>query len=257
MVKVRAFLNAFRDGHTYDLGRNRWLWFGILWGIPVPILSLALDVHLVEVPGRGPFDAIWEHPVHVFFLIHPILFGLVFGVMGTVRKRLEERNRLLIRELEGMAMTDPLTGLNNRRFLMKELETRLHRSRRSRGPLCTLMFDVDDFKAINERQGHLAGDVALQKIAGALSEVARAGDVLGRYGGDEFILIAEGDRASVVSLIERAGAEVSAKTGFGVSVGVGEWPEDGDSVEALLNAADRRLRRLKEKRHETTRALAG
>src|SRR5688572_10529982 len=115
---IRTYLAAFGRPFTYDVRRNFYIWFGFLWGIPVPIMSLALDCTLSALPDRTLFEAILQHPIHFFFLAHPILFALVFGAMGTVRHRLEEHNEELIRSLTNLATTDALTGLHNRRYVL-------------------------------------------------------------------------------------------------------------------------------------------
>ncbi|RPH42500.1 MAG: hypothetical protein EHM91_09325, partial [Planctomycetota bacterium] len=85
---IERYVRALGQPFTYDLRRNVYLWFGFLWGVPVPIFSLALDCSL-GAAGRGPWEALLEHPVHLFFLAHPFLFALTFGAMGDVRHSLE------------------------------------------------------------------------------------------------------------------------------------------------------------------------
>src|SRR5262245_57695939 len=111
---VERYLKALGQPFTYDLRRNVYLWFGFLWGIPVPVFSLALDCSL-GADGRGPWGVLVEHPLHLFFLAHPFFFALTFGAMGTVRHTLEEQNARLIQSLTDLATTDALTGLHNRR----------------------------------------------------------------------------------------------------------------------------------------------
>jgi len=247
---IRTYLAAFGRTFTYDVRRNIYLWFGFLWGIPVPIVSLALDCNLTGVSGWTLVGAICGHPIHLFFLAHPILFALVFGAMGTVRHRLEEQNAELIRSLTDLATTDALTGLHNRRFVLAELTKALQRARRSHQRFSVVLFDMDGFKQINDTCGHAAGDVILKKAAGALESVIREGDVLGRYGGDEFLLITYGDLTSHQSLPERADEAVIQGTGLGVSAGIAHYPEDGATEEVLIDRADTVLAEVKAKRYE-------
>ncbi|WP_083330645.1 sensor domain-containing diguanylate cyclase [Halofilum ochraceum] len=139
------------------------------------------------------------------------LYGTLCGVSraklpvtGNVRKLLDlfghiiarqiERERLLERlqreniEYEGHALTDPLTGVPNRRALLRELQRALSDSERSGATVYVAFIDLDGFKAINDRHGHDAGDRFLIAVARALSAGLREGDFLGRYGGDEFIV---------------------------------------------------------------------
>jgi diguanylate cyclase (GGDEF)-like protein len=247
---IRSYLEAFGRTYTYDVRRNVYLWFGFLWGIPVPIVSLALDCTLTSASGWSLLQAIAHHPIHLFFLAHPILFALVFGAMGTVRHRLEEENAQLIRTLTDLATTDALTGLHNRRYVLAELTKALQRARRSQQKFSVVLFDMDGFKHINDTLGHAAGDVILKKAAAALEGVIREGDVLGRYGGDEFLLVTYGDLGSEVSLPERADNAVSEKTGLGISAGVARYPEEGLTEEALIERADTVLAEVKAKRYE-------
>lgn len=247
---VRTYLKAFGRAFTFDARHNVYLWFGFLWGLPVPLFSILLDLSLGGVSGRSPLHAVGEHPIHLFFLAHPALFALVFGAMGTVRHELEAENRRLIDELTGLATTDPLTGLHNRRYVMEELQKAIHRSERSNHPFAVVLFDLDKFKQVNDERGHGAGDIVLRAAAGALQSVTRQGDVLGRYGGDEFLLVAYGDLPSAMTLAERADEAVRQRTGLSISAGVARFPEDGVSPESLVASADTLLASTKRKRHE-------
>lgn len=243
---VRAYLAAFGRAFTYDARRNVYLWFGFLWGIPIPVATIALDAILCGTP---PLEAIARHPVHFFFLVHPILFALVFGAMGTVRHRLEEENKQLIESLTNLATTDALTGLHNRRYVLGELTKALQRARRTEQRFAVVLFDLDGFKRINDTCGHAAGDAVLKKAASALESIIREGDVLGRYGGDEFLLITYGDLSGSQSLPERADAAVTAHAGLGVSAGVARYPDDGRTEEALIDRADAILAESKTQRY--------
>jgi diguanylate cyclase (GGDEF)-like protein len=98
----------------------------------------------------------------------------------------------LTEELQLMATTDSLTGLPNRRSLMAAIEQEVARAGRGGGPLALALLDVDRFKAINDTHGHPTGDAVLQAVANELSRVTRAGDMLGRFGGEEFAIIMPG-----------------------------------------------------------------
>ena len=95
----------------------------------------------------------------------------------------------LTEDLHALATTDALTGLPNRRQLMTHIETEVRRADRSGRPLSLALLDVDRFKAINDAHGHPAGDAVLQTIADELRRVTRGGDVLGRFGGEEFAVL--------------------------------------------------------------------
>jgi signal transduction histidine kinase len=95
---VREYLNALGDPHTYNLFHNRTALFGFAWGIPVPIFSLGVDL---VISGHGSIPrCLAEHPFHLFFLLHPLLFAFIFGAFGTVRRRMDRRIVHLVGELE-------------------------------------------------------------------------------------------------------------------------------------------------------------
>jgi diguanylate cyclase (GGDEF)-like protein len=184
-------------------------------------------------------------------MLHPVLFGLVFGALGSMRWRLEQENERLIRELRAQAWVDPLTGLYNRRYVMEEFKNMLRRAVRSGDPVRAVLFDLDGFKAINDKLGHLAGDVILQQASTALRGSIRQGDLLGRFGGDEFLLVAIGDPASVQEIIGRCQKAVQGATGLTISAGVAEAIDPGDAPEALIGRADVDLAASKQISYET------
>ena len=153
-------------------------------------------------------------------------------------------------------LTDPLTGWHNRRYLEARLREELARGRRSRLPIACLMIDIDHFKAVNDRFGHLAGDEVLRGVARRIAAEVRSSDVAARYGGEEFVILLPGTDARAASVLaERIRAAVARQPfelGDGheplpvtVSVGVAdclvESGEDGNAGEALLARADAAL----------------
>jgi diguanylate cyclase (GGDEF)-like protein len=152
------------------------------------------------------------------------------------------------------AVTDPLTGVPNRRWLYEQSGPVLAHAKRHASPLSLLMLDVDHFKKVNDRYGHAAGDDVLSAVGGLLQDSKRQDDLLGRYGGEEFVLVLQGAAlANARTLAERLRGRVSAlpiETGKGavritVSIGVAELRVD-DTMESLLKRADEALYRAKE-----------
>jgi diguanylate cyclase (GGDEF)-like protein len=153
------------------------------------------------------------------------------------------------------ALTDPLTGLWNRRRLSEILPIEVDRALRFRHQLSLLIFDVDDFKAINDREGHPQGDAVLRAVADVLRERTRSIDLAARFGGDEMALILlETDFEGAVVLAERLRTgvrEVEIPTRNGqamrvtISVGVATLPDSAVDVEELVDAADNALLRAK------------
>jgi diguanylate cyclase (GGDEF)-like protein len=155
----------------------------------------------------------------------------------------------LFDQVRSMAVSDPLTGLANYRRLIAVIESELDRSRRTQRPFSIVLLDMDGLKAINDRYGHLVGSRALVRLGKTLKHHSRAIDTPARYGGDEFALVlpeAPKEIASRVSarIRERLSLETE-EPALSVSAGIAAYPEDGDSAEKLLGAADRALYRMK------------
>jgi diguanylate cyclase (GGDEF)-like protein len=161
-----------------------------------------------------------------------------------------------VRELREQAVTDPLTGLANRRFLETRLREEAGRTRRHGSPFTLSMIDLDDFKNYNDRQGHPAGDALLAAIARVIRVAARDTDLVTRYGGDEFAVVSpDTGAAEAVSLIERIRTAVAAHRfglpglpdsgGVTLSAGVACFPDDADDPDTILRAADDALYRAK------------
>ncbi len=164
-----------------------------------------------------------------------------------------------------MSITDPLTGLHNRRYLEARLSEELNRSKRYEFPLSFMMIDIDDFKLYNDRNGHQAGDRALEITAQCLHSTLRKADVASRYGGEEFsILLPQTTLKEAGAIADRLRRQIMrAKFPHGdsqplgavtVSIGVSCLSSTVDSAEAIIRAADRALYHAKS--HGKNRAYA-
>jgi len=164
------------------------------------------------------------------------------GILLVVRERVErERNAL-----RQTALTDPLTGLANRRSLLSRIDYEIARHTRSRSTFALIMLDLDGFKQLNDRFGHPTGDDLLRDVASALRHAVRDQDTVARIGGDEFCVLApETDEPGTDRLASRITSAVGRVTvgvdSLGVSAGAAAFPEDGTKLEAILAAADDRL----------------
>jgi diguanylate cyclase (GGDEF)-like protein len=247
------FLKALGRLYTYNLAKNPSLRAGIVLGFMVSILLMACEV-ILSPPGSGnPIDEIRSHPFYLVLVLHPLILGLLFGGMGTIKKDLERLHEHDRTHLSALAMTDPLTGLYNRRYVEEELKNLLHRAERTGGPVSVVFFDLDHFKDVNQKQGHQGGDLVLKMVAEALQSVLRQGEILGRYGGDEFLLVAAADLPYAANLAERAGAAVERWTRMSLSAGVARFREDGTTPEELIAAADAQLSQVQAKHHAQQR----
>lgn len=143
-----------------------------------------------------------------------------------------------------LAYRDPLTGLWNRRYLNERLHHEIERARRHDARFSILVFDVNDFKAINDERGHAAGDQALVWTADLLAETFRDHDICCRTGGDEFTVILPGATAAgcavLISRLRQRLEEANRERAWslGLSIGGATWPEDGSTGDELLRTAD-------------------
>jgi diguanylate cyclase (GGDEF)-like protein/PAS domain S-box-containing protein len=185
------------------------------------------------------------------------LVGFMFDIRD--RKRSEEQLAQLQARLEEMSYQDGLTGVANRRMFDTVLEREWNEARRSGQPLSLVMLDIDYFKQYNDHYGHLQGDECLRQVARSLlSASTRACDFLGRFGGEEFVMILpETDAQSAMRVAERCRALVLdqgiAHEGAGIgrtltiSLGVAtQLPEEAGSARDLVERVDRRLYEAKQ-----------
>jgi diguanylate cyclase (GGDEF)-like protein len=182
-----------------------------------------------------------------------LAFSLTLAAIGGATAL---RSRAAVRRQAGhfaavaaAALTDPLTGVLNRRGFMEAAERELARARRYHRPFVLAYVDVRGLKGVNDTEGHLAGDRLLTEVADMLKESARADDVVGRLGGDELgLLVAEQTAAGAAVVIDRIRsqvpvrrAEMGMRAKWDLTIGTAAFPDDGDTLEDLLSAADRRL----------------
>jgi two-component system cell cycle response regulator len=150
------------------------------------------------------------------------------------------------KNLESLALTDPLTGLANRRLLVDRLSMGMVQARREQANLALLYLDLDGFKNINNTLGHAAGDALLKMVAERLQSTVREQDTVARLGGDEFVIVlgeAGSDEAAQVAqkVIESVAQPYSIEgqpASVTVSVGIALYPAHADEAEALMKSAD-------------------
>ena len=187
--------------------------------------------------------------------------GLVAGTAVVVRL-LSERIERLISELDAAARADRLTGLANRRAFEEQFARDAARAQRTGLPLALLVADVDDFKKINDRWGHAAGDAALVAVARVLSASTRSDDPPARIGGDEFaILLPDTDRAAAQDVAERIAEAVTSQgdetaLSLTLSIGIAVQEQGQEPLEDMMRVADVALYAAKRDRSRGARTAA-
>lgn len=169
----------------------------------------------------------------------------------TDRKRAEEASQRFIKELETLSSEDSLTGLLNRRMIFERVRHEIERVRRYRVELSLIFCDLDNFKEINDTYGHKAGDEVLKTVADILRQSVRTSDVVGRYGGDEFLLILPQTLLKMAQeLAERIRITVqetkfempgNKSAGITMSIGVAFYDGTETDVDALISRIDTAL----------------
>ena len=249
-------------------GMGTGAWFDLLWSaLIVAPLMIAVTWKQVEAPEIQLDPPRREKRIYteIFFLLYPMM--VLFMSLRIARERLGmaavvvflsfvcSSARLLVTQtrlvrlkdaLRREASRDGLTSLWNRKAILEILDRELLRAERDQQPVGVIMIDVDHFKAINDSRGHAAGDAALRIIASGIASMVRPYDAVGRYGGEEFLIVAPGCRlAEAVELAERVRGHVAgcsimvggSRVSVSLSLGVATGKAAAD-CEKVLHAAD-------------------
>jgi len=209
-------------------------------------LWINVACHVAATQSLRAFDA----PFTLALALRTGSYALILG--GTLID-----NARLFEQVRQLAVSDSLTGLGNYRALLNALESEIQRCSRNGRSFALILMDLDNLKQINDRHGHLVGSRAICRLGNILRLHCRAIDTAARYGGDEFALVlpeAGSEAAESVGrrICERLAAD-GETPGITVSVGASVFPVDGQSLEELLEAADRSLYKMK---HRNTRRLS-
>jgi diguanylate cyclase (GGDEF)-like protein/putative nucleotidyltransferase with HDIG domain len=215
-------------------------------------LRSALVVPLEGVSGLVGVLALYRSEADAFTTDHLRVLQVI-----TSKVALSIENALKYRQAENSATSDYLTGLPNARALFMHLDSEVARCKREDSTVVVMVCDLDGFKQINDRYGHLEGDKALKIFASLLREICREYDYVARMGGDEFVIVAPNmnpsaieQKAAIVSaLAQEAGRQVCGKNLLSSSVGAASYPLDGSDAEQLLAEADRKMYAAKQIHH--------
>lgn len=214
------------------------------------------ELPLLLIVGRAQpeYLAPWYRQ-RSFAILTDVSFALLTLLLSTLIYRYWRQVINARDELAHMAMTDYLTGLVNRRAFIDATNVEIARSLRYAAPMSLLMFDVDHFKAINDSHGHEMGDLVLQKLAEITRGTLRAVDLVGRWGGEEFVvLLPETDASRAAEVAERLRSNIEAMNITGadpvirvtISVGYATLARNVPDINALIKRADEALYQAKE-----------
>ncbi|MGA9506810.1 MAG: diguanylate cyclase [Terriglobales bacterium] len=207
-------------------------------------LTSALAVPLEGLRGVVGVVALYHAEKDFFTSDH---LRILLAVSSKMALAIE--NAMKFEQAESSAITDYLTGLPNARSLFLQLDRELARCKRDNTTLTVMVTDLDGFKQINDRFGHLEGNRVLQLFAHSLKETSREYDYVARMGGDEFVVIAPGLTAEATArkaeqmrdLAQQAGRAICNEDILSLSVGKAVYPEDGMDAEKILSEADKRM----------------
>jgi len=204
-------------------------------------ILLASAVAWGTLRGSAPFArGTWDESLLLLQAFMGITSIMILSLAAEAGERQQVEGRL-----RHLAMSDPLTGLGNYRDLVSAIDTEIARAQRTERSFSILFMDLDGLKVINDRYGHLVGSRALRRVAEALRFLSRAMDKAARFGGDEFALVLP-ETSEIVArqvagrVCERLVNDEELPP-ITVSVGVAEYPRDGNTAESLIGAADRLL----------------
>lgn len=269
------FLEIVEDGLGYPMinytfSRDRLKLENILYPMAISNVEEEMRMLLPRTRGLGVADVLQRlplgpdtEPLRLPLIFEENLLGIlwVWGkgltradlpMMSIFAKQIGislERARLF-QEVQSLALTDPLTGLQNRRSLFELGRVEFARAQRMKRPFCCMMLDLDHFKQINDSYGHLVGDQVLQEFAKRCHDSVREVDLVGRYGGEELIiLLPETDRPTSMHVAERLRASIAStpirvfdkEISVTVSIGVATQDENTTDLETLIARADQAM----------------
>jgi len=223
--------------------------------------AMAALISLFVVGYLGYMIVFWNKHASLLDLLVPgvFFFGACFVWLSSVLALQTAMDVMRITALEHETLTDPLTGVYNRRFMEQRLREEVSKARRYHFKLAVLLLDLDHFKRVNDELGHQAGDQVLIEIGNLVNRELRDSDILARYGGEEFLVIAPNTEPSAsISLAERLRKRIESHTfltdfnkdpkleiQITVSIGAANFGDSSNDEESLIQVADKNLYRAK------------
>jgi diguanylate cyclase (GGDEF)-like protein len=252
-------------GMTLDLYRHARDDLGLRWPVllTLPVLLGGLGFGARALRALADPDSVAREMAADSALNVGSALGYVMLVLSLHASLMALVVARLVRDLQRLSRHDGLTGLLNRRAAQEALDAQVARSLRSGAPFCVLMIDADHFKEINDRLGHAVGDLALKHLAALMRGHMREVDRVGRFGGEEFVVLLPGLSApAALAVAERLRELVAAvplchgatTIALSVSIGIAEWGGAHEETSRLLVRADAAL--YQAKRHGRDRVAA-
>ncbi len=242
--------------------------FGLIWTVFFPIFALVVNktlrgllisllfialVVFMAYQGIGVWQSgAWDFTSFLRLTLALSIFTLLFYIYEVTLEKVYQQEQEAMDVLQELSLNDHLTGIANRRRINNLLDIEFERARRYRTPFSIVLFDIDHFKEINDHYGHLAGDTVLKSFANQVNQSIRKTETLGRWGGEEFILILSQSDLNAAYLVAEKIRKIIAKTRFEdideeitCSFGVAIY-QDGITIDELLEEADQALYQAKE-----------
>jgi len=225
---IPIFPATWYGGRSFGIGLS--IFASLVWMIVEMVTSHSYS---------HAFIPVWNASVRLLF------FLIIALLLSKIRRNFEYE--------EGLADTDTLTGLANLRAFYEKLAIEVERSKRYKHPLTLIYFDLDNFKAVNDTQGHDAGDEVLKSVSAVLNQNVRKIDVVARLGGDEFVaLFPEADISSAEAIIQNFRPQLNSamqEKGWPVTFSIGAvvFERPMDNIREMVNFADELMYSIKRK----------
>ena len=250
IILIGSLVTVRKITRRLPLGSSRTSWH-----------AMAALISLFVIGYLGYMIVFWNKHTSLLDLLVPgvFFFGACFVWLSSVLALQTAMDVMRITALEHETLTDPLTGVYNRRFMEQRLREEVSKARRYHFKLAVLLLDLDHFKQVNDELGHQAGDQVLIEIGNLVNRELRDSDILARYGGEEFLVIAPNTAPSASkSLAERLRKRIESQAFLSdfnkarklemqitVSIGVANFGDSSNDEESLIQVADQNLYRAK------------